>query len=216
MSSIISASSSNKAAICSTLLWPSLWMWVSVLLRDSGWDLITALPVLTSGRPCLCFGKKRHLDYLILLLPSGYSGPLKEAPCEKFNTTVIPRSYCSPWTAALGGHEELQNVLSAQLLQNLPPPVNYRCFNRLVWLTDHAGTKTSRWLDHKNHHGLLSWAPVHLSTLWKMISPSGCSSLLCDGYFKPWILKEDPPAFLKRFHRKGNRLSNDVNRITSG
>ncbi|TWW54969.1 Myozenin-2 Calsarcin-1 [Takifugu flavidus] len=64
------------------------------------------------------------------VLAPGYSGPLKEAPSEKFNTTVIPRSYCSPWTAALGGHEEVQNVLSAELLQNLPPPVSYRCFNR--------------------------------------------------------------------------------------
>lgn len=81
---------------------------------------------------------------------------------------------------------------------------------------DHAGTETSRWLDHQKHHSPLSWAPFHLSTLWKVISPSGCSSLLCDGYFKPWILKEDPPAFLKRFHRKGNRLSNDVSRIASG
>eukprot|EP00066_Takifugu_rubripes_P005966 XP_003970420.2 PREDICTED: myozenin-3 [Takifugu rubripes] len=64
------------------------------------------------------------------VLAPGYSGPLKEAPSEKFNTTVIPRSYCSPWTATLGGHEEVQNVLSAELLQNLPPPVSYRCFNR--------------------------------------------------------------------------------------
>ncbi|KAM4586775.1 myozenin-2-like isoform 3-T3 [Fundulus diaphanus] len=62
------------------------------------------------------------------VLAPGYSGPLKEIPHEKFNTTVIPKSYCSPWSAALGGNEELLNPLSAQLPQ--PPqrlqPANYR------------------------------------------------------------------------------------------
>ncbi|KAM6923705.1 myozenin-2 isoform 2-T2 [Xenentodon cancila] len=62
----------------------------------------------------------------------GYSGPLKEIPHEKFNTTVIPKSYSSPWTEALGSNEELLNALNTQLPQ-LPQrlqPVNYRCFNR--------------------------------------------------------------------------------------
>ncbi|XP_024139436.2 myozenin-2 isoform X2 [Oryzias melastigma] len=62
----------------------------------------------------------------------GYSGPLKEIPHEKFNTTVIPKSYCSPWREALGGNEELLSLLNTQLPQ--PPqrlqPANYRCFNR--------------------------------------------------------------------------------------
>lgn len=62
----------------------------------------------------------------------GYSGPLKEIPREKFNTTVIPKSYCSPWMEALGDNEELLNTLHTQLPQ--PPqrlqPSNYRCFNR--------------------------------------------------------------------------------------
>ncbi|XP_031606848.1 myozenin-2-like isoform X2 [Oreochromis aureus] len=62
----------------------------------------------------------------------GYSGPLKEIPREKFNTTVIPKSYCSPWMEALGDNEELLNTLNTQLPQ--PPqrlqPSNYRCFNR--------------------------------------------------------------------------------------
>ncbi|XP_030595942.1 myozenin-2 [Archocentrus centrarchus] len=62
----------------------------------------------------------------------GYSGPLKEIPREKFNTTVIPKSYCSPWREALGNDEELLNTLNTQLPQ--PPqrrqPANYRCFNR--------------------------------------------------------------------------------------
>ncbi|XP_044061350.1 myozenin-2 isoform X2 [Siniperca chuatsi] len=62
----------------------------------------------------------------------GYSGPLKEVPHEKFNTTVIPKSYWSPWREALGGSEELLNALNTQLPQ-LPQrlqPANYRCFNR--------------------------------------------------------------------------------------
>ncbi|XP_072251933.1 myozenin-2 isoform X2 [Leuresthes tenuis] len=62
----------------------------------------------------------------------GYSGPLKGVPHEKFNTTVIPKSYCSPWTEALGDSEELLNALNAQLPQ-IPlrlEPANYRCFNR--------------------------------------------------------------------------------------
>ncbi|KAM9357089.1 myozenin-2 isoform 2-T2 [Symphorus nematophorus] len=62
----------------------------------------------------------------------GYSGPLKAVPHEKFNTTVIPKSYCSPWTEALRGNEELLNTLNIQLPE--PPqrlqPANYRCFNR--------------------------------------------------------------------------------------
>ncbi|PWA23667.1 hypothetical protein CCH79_00006057 [Gambusia affinis] len=66
------------------------------------------------------------------VLAPGYSGPLKEIPHEKFNTMVIPKSYCSPWREALGGSEELLNTLNTQLPQ--PPqrlqPANYRCFNR--------------------------------------------------------------------------------------
>ncbi|XP_026214069.1 myozenin-2 isoform X2 [Anabas testudineus] len=62
----------------------------------------------------------------------GYSGPLKKIPHEKFNTTVIPKSYCSPWREALGNNEELLNNLNAQLpqLQQSLQPANYRCFNR--------------------------------------------------------------------------------------
>ncbi|XP_065814957.1 myozenin-2 isoform X2 [Labrus bergylta] len=62
----------------------------------------------------------------------GYSGPLKEIPKEKFNTTVIPKSYFSPWTEALRGNEELMNTLNSQLpeLPQKIQPVNYRCFNR--------------------------------------------------------------------------------------
>ncbi|XP_026186319.1 myozenin-2 isoform X2 [Mastacembelus armatus] len=62
----------------------------------------------------------------------GYSGPLKEIPHEKFNTTVIPKSYCSPWREALGKNQELLSTLNTQLPQ-VPQRVqlaNYRCFNR--------------------------------------------------------------------------------------
>ncbi|XP_030001837.1 myozenin-2 isoform X1 [Sphaeramia orbicularis] len=71
--------------------------------------------------------KKGHPD----VLAPGYSGPLKEIPHEKFNTTVIPKSYCSPWREALGGNEDL-NTPSTQLpqLPQDPQPASYRCFNR--------------------------------------------------------------------------------------
>ncbi|XP_054648332.1 myozenin-2-like isoform X1 [Dunckerocampus dactyliophorus] len=66
------------------------------------------------------------------VLAPGYSGPLKEIPREKFNTTVIPRSYCSPWREALGRNDELLEALSAQLapLPQRYQPAKYRCFNR--------------------------------------------------------------------------------------
>ncbi|XP_019936703.1 myozenin-2 [Paralichthys olivaceus] len=66
------------------------------------------------------------------VIAPGYTGPLKEIPHEKFNTTVIPKSYSSPWTEALGTNEELLNALNTQLPQ-LPQgrqPANYRSFNR--------------------------------------------------------------------------------------
>ncbi|CAK6956546.1 myozenin-2-like [Scomber scombrus] len=63
------------------------------------------------------------------VIAPGYSGPLKEIPHEKFNTTVIPKSYCSPWTEALGDKDDLLTVLSTQLPQ-APQTANYRCFNR--------------------------------------------------------------------------------------
>ncbi|XP_034037112.1 myozenin-2 isoform X2 [Thalassophryne amazonica] len=66
------------------------------------------------------------------IIAPGYSGPLKEIPHEKFNTTVIPKSYCSPWSEALGGNEELLNTINTQLAQppHMAQPASYRCFNR--------------------------------------------------------------------------------------
>lgn len=64
---------------------------------------------------------------------TGYSGPLKEIPREKFNITVIPKSYCSPWREALRGNEELLTSMSPQLPEpEKLQPANYRCFNRYV------------------------------------------------------------------------------------
>ncbi|XP_058263414.1 myozenin-2 isoform X3 [Hemibagrus wyckioides] len=64
---------------------------------------------------------------------AGYSGPLKEIPREKFNITVIPKSYCSPWREALRGNEELLTSMSPQLPEpEKRQPANYRCFNRVA------------------------------------------------------------------------------------
>ncbi|XP_036404765.1 myozenin-2-like [Megalops cyprinoides] len=78
------------------------------------------------------------------VLAPGYSGPLKEIPREKFNITVVPKSYCSPWREALGESEELLATLNVQLPE--PPqrlqPANYRCFNRVPMpFGGHAGAK---------------------------------------------------------------------------
>ncbi|XP_058272280.1 myozenin-2 [Hemibagrus wyckioides] len=65
------------------------------------------------------------------VLAPGYSGPLKEIPPEKFNVTVIPKSYCSPWEEQSDSKSMLVTISS-----NLPEPpqklvpANYRCFNR--------------------------------------------------------------------------------------
>ncbi|KTF73938.1 hypothetical protein cypCar_00025803 [Cyprinus carpio] len=66
------------------------------------------------------------------VLAPGYSGPLREIPREKFNATVIPKSYCSPWQEALGENEELLlSSLNNQIAEPQKlPPANYRCFNR--------------------------------------------------------------------------------------
>ncbi|KAL2088746.1 hypothetical protein ACEWY4_015645 [Coilia grayii] len=68
------------------------------------------------------------------VIAPGYAGPLKEIPTEKFNSTVIPKSYCSPWREALGSSDEL--LTNINLSSQLPEPpqkmhsVHYRCFNR--------------------------------------------------------------------------------------
>ncbi|KAF7668448.1 hypothetical protein LDENG_00012010 [Lucifuga dentata] len=66
------------------------------------------------------------------ILAPGYSGPLKDIPHEKFNTTIIPKSYCSPWMQSLGNNEEALHSITVQLpqLPQRPQPANYRSFNR--------------------------------------------------------------------------------------
>ncbi|XP_066501949.1 myozenin-2 [Hoplias malabaricus] len=60
------------------------------------------------------------------ILAPGYSGPLREVPHEKFNVTIVPKSYSSPWG---------KNNCDA-LIANLPEPpqkltpASYKCFNR--------------------------------------------------------------------------------------
>uniref|UniRef100_UPI0037E85833 myozenin-2-like isoform X2 n=1 Tax=Semicossyphus pulcher TaxID=241346 RepID=UPI0037E85833 len=81
--------------------------------------------------PQIILGQQGGKENQAFSIP-GYSGPLKEIPKEKFNATVIPKSYCSPWTEALRGNEDLLNALNAQLpeLPKRLQPANYRCFNR--------------------------------------------------------------------------------------
>ncbi|XP_043925329.1 myozenin-3 [Protopterus annectens] len=65
-------------------------------------------------------------------LAPGYSGPLKNVPPEKFNRTVIPKSYQTPWHQALLNEG---NVIEPETIQISVPPgkqseMHYRCFNR--------------------------------------------------------------------------------------
>ncbi|XP_073680523.1 myozenin-2 [Garra rufa] len=66
------------------------------------------------------------------VLAPGYGGPLKEVPPEKFNVTVIPKSYQSPWDEKPIDRETLLANISIHLPE--PPfkltPANYKCFNR--------------------------------------------------------------------------------------
>lgn len=71
--------------------------------------------------------------YLFLLYFSkGYSGPLKEIPPERFNTTAVPKYYQSPWEQAIGSDPQLLEALYPKLFKpegkaELP---DYRSFNR--------------------------------------------------------------------------------------
>ncbi|CAL8263950.1 unnamed protein product [Lota lota] len=63
------------------------------------------------------------------VLAPGYSGPLRQVPCEKFNSTVIPRSYSSPWREGVGDNQQILAALTERLPQP-PEPHTFRCFNR--------------------------------------------------------------------------------------
>ncbi|XP_007671140.2 myozenin-2 [Ornithorhynchus anatinus] len=64
----------------------------------------------------------------------GYSGPLKEIPPERFNTTSVPKYYQSPWEQAISDDPELLEALYPKLFKpegkaDLP---DYRSFNRVA------------------------------------------------------------------------------------
>jgi len=65
-------------------------------------------------------------------LLAGYSGPLKEIPPEKFNTTSVPKYYQSPWIEAIRDDPELLEALYPKLFKPEAKPElpDYRSFNR--------------------------------------------------------------------------------------
>lgn len=71
--------------------------------------------------------------YLFLqYFSKGYSGPLKEIPPERFNTTAVPKYYQSPWEQAISNDPELLEALYPKFFKpegkaELP---DYRSFNR--------------------------------------------------------------------------------------
>ncbi|XP_006004583.1 myozenin-2b [Latimeria chalumnae] len=64
----------------------------------------------------------------------GYSGPLKEIPPEKFNSTAVPKSYYSPWEEAIGNDPELLEALYPKMpdLEPKPEMPDYKSFNRVA------------------------------------------------------------------------------------
>ncbi|XP_043917589.1 myozenin-2 [Protopterus annectens] len=64
----------------------------------------------------------------------GYSGPLKEIPPERFNTTALPKSYQSPWEEAIGNDPELVEALYPKLPTPGPKDdlSDYKSFNRVA------------------------------------------------------------------------------------
>uniref|UniRef100_A0A8C4SW57 Myozenin 3a n=1 Tax=Erpetoichthys calabaricus TaxID=27687 RepID=A0A8C4SW57_ERPCA len=75
-------------------------------------------------------GSHWNVSFFLCLISPGYSGPLKKIPHEKFNVTVIPKSYRSPWTKNV-------EIVSSVTLQLPEPPqkpatFQFRCFNRYV------------------------------------------------------------------------------------
>ncbi|XP_035290486.1 myozenin-3 [Anguilla anguilla] len=63
------------------------------------------------------------------VLAPGYSGPLKEVPHERFNVTVIPKSYHCPWQKSWSDRENIVTTVNIQLPE-APRKVTYKCFNR--------------------------------------------------------------------------------------
>ncbi|CAL9694914.1 unnamed protein product [Knipowitschia caucasica] len=64
----------------------------------------------------------------------GYTGPMKDLPPEKFNSTAVPKSYHSPWHQAIVSDPALADTLNIHMPDpELQPdrPV-YKCFNRVA------------------------------------------------------------------------------------
>ncbi|KAE8279049.1 Synaptopodin-2 Myopodin [Larimichthys crocea] len=64
----------------------------------------------------------------------GYSGPLKDVPPEKFNSTAVPKSYHSPWEQAIINTPALADTLIASLPEPEARPdlPGYKSFNRVA------------------------------------------------------------------------------------
>ncbi|KFP59427.1 Myozenin-3, partial [Cariama cristata] len=67
---------------------------------------------------------------------TGYSGPLKEVPHEKFNVTAIPKGYRSPWQELLGDKDNA--VHGENQLPMRPSLWDFRSFNRTPTPFDRA------------------------------------------------------------------------------
>lgn len=57
--------------------------------------------------------------------PPGYAEPLKSVPPEKFNHTVIPKGYRSPWQEFVNYRDYQSDVRG-----HTPRPAEYRNFNK--------------------------------------------------------------------------------------
>ncbi|XP_007889689.1 myozenin-2 isoform X2 [Callorhinchus milii] len=80
----------------------------------------------------------------------GYTGPLKEIPPEKFNSTVVPKSYQTPWEEAIASDPELVSILQPRMLEVTPKTElpEYKTFNRVA--TPYGGfDKASKALNFK-------------------------------------------------------------------
>ncbi|XP_071333711.1 myozenin-2-like [Trachinotus anak] len=64
----------------------------------------------------------------------GYGGPLKDIPAEKFNFTVVPKSYHSPWEQAIINDPALADTLTIRMPEPEPrvDVPGYKSFNRVA------------------------------------------------------------------------------------
>ncbi|KAG8579520.1 hypothetical protein GDO81_010923 [Engystomops pustulosus] len=60
----------------------------------------------------------------------GYSGPWKDVPYEKFNSTAIPKSYRSPWVESYIVNEATPAAVALPPPPQTPLSVTYRTFNK--------------------------------------------------------------------------------------